>query len=98
MAAARELRKNLAANDDGETLLIDSQSGVRRFDQPELTAWSDWSGPRWSPKLVLGECMGAAGALQVVSAVEALKSGDFRQVAVSSVGANQQAAGVLLGA
>lgn len=98
LSAVRELRKNLAANDDGETLLIDSQSGVRRFDQPELTAWSDWSGPRWSPKPVLGECMGAAGALQVVSAVEALKSGDFRQVAVSSVGANQQAAGVLLGA
>lgn len=96
-AAARMMREALAADDDGFTLLVDSQSGVRRFDQPEIDAWRDWSGPRWSPKQVLGESMGAAGALQVVAAAEALKSGGFKQVAVPCTGANQQAAGILLG-
>ncbi len=98
LTAARMVRQSLAAEDDGFTLLVDSQSGVRRFDQPEIESWRDWRGPRWSPKKVLGESMGAAGALQVIAAAEALKSGDFKQVVVSSVGANQQAAGVLLGA
>jgi len=98
LTAARMMRETLAADDDGFTLLVDSQSGVRRFDRPEIEAWRDWRGPRWSPKQVLGESMGAAGALQVIAAAEALKSGDCRQVVVSSVGANQQAAGILLGA
>jgi 3-oxoacyl-(acyl-carrier-protein) synthase len=96
-SAAREIRDALGASDEGETLLVDSLSGIRRFDFPEIAAWSDWTGPRWSPKLVLGESMGAASAFQVVAAVEALKSGRFRHAVVSSVGSNQQAAGVLLG-
>jgi hypothetical protein len=95
-SAAREIRDALGASDDGETLLVDSQSGIRRFDFPEIAAWSDWTGPRWSPKLVLGESMGAASAFQVVAAVEVLKSGRFRHAVVSSVGSNQQAAGLLL--
>lgn len=98
LTAARMMRETLAAGDDGFTLLVDSQSGVRRFDQPEIEAWHDWRGPRLSPKKLLGESMGAAGALQVVAAAEALKAGDFKQVVVSSAGANQQAAGMMLGA
>jgi 3-oxoacyl-(acyl-carrier-protein) synthase len=97
ITAAREIRNALGASDDGGTLLVDGMAGVHRFDLPELSAWSDWTGPRWSPKLVLGESMGAASAIQVVAAVEALKAGLFKKAVVSSVGANQQAAGVVLG-
>ena len=97
LAAAFAIRHALAAADDGATLLVDGQSGVHRFDGPELAAWADWAGPRWSPKRVLGESMGAAAALQVVAAAEALKSGGFRQAVVSALGSNQQAAGIVLG-
>ncbi len=95
-SAAGGIRQALDVTDDGHTLLIDSQSGIRRFDFPESAAWSDWSGPRWSPKLVLGESMGAATAFQVVAAVQALNSGRFHRAVVSSAGANQQAAGMVL--
>jgi 3-oxoacyl-(acyl-carrier-protein) synthase len=94
--AVRIMRETLSSENDGHTLLVDSRAGVRRFDQAENLAWRDWSGPRWSPKRVLGESMGAACALQVVAAAEALKSGDFKQVIVSSAGSNQQAAGMVL--
>jgi 3-oxoacyl-(acyl-carrier-protein) synthase len=96
VTAARDIRQALSADDDGHTLLVDSRAGVRRSDRAEAMAWSDWSGPRWSPKLVLGESMGAACALQVVAAAEALKSGILKKVVVSSVGSNQQAAGMVL--
>lgn len=95
--AARECRKALAVSDDGETLLIDSRSGIQRYDFLETKVWRDWTGPRWSPKRVLGESMGAAAALQVVAAASVLQSGSFKQAVVSSVGANQQAAGIVLG-
>jgi 3-oxoacyl-(acyl-carrier-protein) synthase len=96
-AAAREIRSALGAADDGNTLLVDGLCGIHRFDAPEIAAWRDWQGPRWSPKHVLGESMGAASAFQVVAAVEALKSGLYQSAVVSSVGSNQQAAGILLG-
>lgn len=94
--AASELRKKLGAIDDGTTLLVDGLCGIHRFDAPEANAWSDWSGPRWSPKKLLGESIGASTAIQVIAAVEALKSGAFQQAVVSAVGANQQAAGLIL--
>jgi hypothetical protein len=94
--AMRDIRKTLSAEDEGHTLLVDSRAGVTRFDRAETQAWIDWAGPRWSPKLVLGESMGAACALQVVAAVEGVKSGDFKQAIVSSAGSNQQAAGMVL--
>jgi 3-oxoacyl-(acyl-carrier-protein) synthase len=94
--AVRDIRQTLSAEDDGHTLLVDSCAGVRRLDRAEALAWSDWCGPRWSPKRVFGESMGAACALQVVAAVEALKSGAFKQAVISSAGSNQQAAGMVL--
>ncbi len=95
--AARKIRRLLAATDDGRTLLIDGRAGIARCDLPETTAWADWSGPRWSPRTVLGEGMGASAGLQIVAAVAALASGNFQQVVVTATGGNQQAAGILLG-
>jgi len=95
--AAGNLRKKLAVIGDAASLLVDGLTGIHRFDAPEAAAWSDWNGPRWSPKKILGESIGAATAFQVIAAVEALKSGVCQQAVVSAVGANQQAAGILLG-
>ncbi len=95
--AARKIRSLLSPVDDGRTLLIDGRACVTRYDRPETVAWADWNGPRWSPRKVLGEGMGVAAALQTVAAVAALRHGDFQQVAVTTTGANQHAAGVLLG-
>lgn len=95
--AADRLREKLGANGDETTLLVDGLCGISRFDAPEAAAWSAWAGTRWSPKKIIGESIGASAAFQVIAAVEALKSGAFREAVVSSIGANQQAAGVLLG-
>ncbi|MES2477289.1 MAG: beta-ketoacyl synthase N-terminal-like domain-containing protein [Verrucomicrobiota bacterium] len=95
--AARKTRDRLGAEDDGETLLVDGCAGVPRFDKPEQMAWANWRGPRWSPRRILGEGMGVSSGLQVVAAVRALEEGTHRRAIVSAVGANQQAAGVLLG-
>ncbi len=94
--AARRIRELLAPEDDGWTLLIDGRAGIERYDRPETAAWSDWQGPRWSPRKVLGEGMGVSSAFQIVAAVAALKAGLCRKAVVSAVGANQQAAGILL--
>jgi len=62
-------------------------------DEAERAAWSDWAGPRISPKRILGEGMMAAAAWQCVAAGDALASGRFVAANVSLVGANQQALG-----
>ncbi len=95
--AAEIIRRQLAVTDDGQTLLVDGRTGVARFDRPETRVWADWSGPRWSPRKILGEGMGVSAALQTVAAVASLTSGDFQQTVVTAVGGNQQAAGMLLG-
>jgi hypothetical protein len=95
--AALKIRERIAPADDGHTLLIDGRAGVARYDAPETAAWADWTGPRWSPRMVLGEGMGVSSAFQIVAAVEALKAGGFQQVTVTATGGNQQAAGLLLG-
>jgi hypothetical protein len=95
--AAHRCRETLAVTDDGISLLVDGRAGIRRYDQPETAAWKDWSGPRWSPRKILGEAMGAAAAMQVVAAVAALESGSSRRAIVTATGGNQQAAGLVLG-
>lgn len=96
LQAAQKIRERLAPVDDGTTLLIDGRTGIARYDSPENIAWADWCGPRWSPRLVLGESMGVSAAFQAVAAVEAMKSGGFQQAVVTATGGNQQAAGMLL--
>jgi len=95
--AARKIRELLAATDHGQTLLIDGRVGIARYDLPETSAWADWTGPRWSPRTVLGEGMGVSAALQVVAAVAALTDPQFQQVVVTATGGNQHAAGLLIG-
>lgn len=94
--AAAMCRDALDVADDGATLLVDSLAGVSSIDAAESAAWSAWAGPRWSPRRVLGETMGASGALQVVAAAEALARGMFGRAAVSTTGWNQQAAGMVI--
>jgi hypothetical protein len=95
--SAGKIRELLNLENDGTTLLVDGRAGVARFDLPETKAWSDWNGPRWSPRVILGEAMGASTALQIVAAVEAVRAGGFEKAVVTATGGNQQAAGVLLG-
>ena len=95
-AAARVLREELAVTDDGATLLVDGRAGVARWDRPEEKAWAGWSGPRYSPRRILGEGMGVSAAWQMVLAVEALRRGEARRAVVSAVGGNQQAAGAVI--
>jgi hypothetical protein len=95
--AALKIRRKLTAPDDGQTLLVDGRAGISRYDRPETHAWADWTGPRWSPRTVLGEAMGVSTALQTVAAVRSLKEGNFQQAIITATGANQQAAGMLLG-
>jgi 3-oxoacyl-(acyl-carrier-protein) synthase len=97
VSAAASIREQLRPIDDGRSLLIDGRTGIRRFDLPETLAWNDWTGPRWSPREILGEAMGASASLQIIAAVEAIRSGRFPQAAVTATGGNQQAAGLLLG-
>ena len=94
--AAKICRDRLAPENNGRTLLVDGRAGLSRHDHAETAAWIDWSGPRWSPRKILGEAVGASCALQVVAAVEALKTGEFQNAVVTAVGGNQQAAGLLL--
>lgn len=97
IGAAQIIREQLAVTDDGQTLLVDGRAGVARYDRPETTAWADWTGPRWSPRELLGEGMGVSAALQTVAAVAALANGDFQQAVVTATGGSQQAAGLVLG-
>lgn len=76
-----------------EELLCDGLQGCHRTDAPEMEAWSDWTGPRLSPKRVLGEGLMAASAWQCVAACDALARGHFSAATVSVVGCNQQAIG-----
>ena len=61
------------------------------MDEAEENAWSDWTGPRFSPKRILGEGLMAAAAWQCVGAVKALERNRFQSATVSVVGPNEQA-------
>lgn len=95
--AAVRIRELVAAENNGSTLWVDGTIGNSRIDSAEESAWSSWTGPRLSPRRVLGESMGASSALQFVAAVEAVKSGAHPQAVITAVGGNQQAAGALIG-
>ena len=90
--AARAMRAQLGASSAGE-LLCDGLADSPRADAPERDAWRDWSGPRLSPKRVLGEGHIAAAAWQCVAACDAVAGGRHPAATVSLVGCNQHALG-----
>ena len=92
MQAAAAMRGQLGKNIPGE-LLCDGIRDSPRTDAAELAAWCDWTGPRISPKRILGEGLMAAAAWQCVSACDAVAGGRFAAACVSLVGSNQQAIG-----
>lgn len=77
----------------GPELLCDGLQDLPKADTPELAAWTDWTGPRLSPKKVLGEGLMAASAWQCVAACDALALKRYSSALVSLVGCNQQAIG-----
>jgi hypothetical protein len=92
MQAARAMRGQLGKSSPRE-LLCDGIGSSSRVDAPELAAWHDWTGPRLSPKQILGEGLMAGAAWQCVAACDAVAGGQFTAASVSLVGSNQQAIG-----
>ncbi|MGA3179818.1 MAG: hypothetical protein ABSF38_05690 [Verrucomicrobiota bacterium] len=90
---AKKMRAQMPPENQAE-ILCDGLNESPRADAAEARAWADWSGPRLSPKLVLGEGLMAAAAWQCVAACDLIASGEFMAANVSLVGANQQAVGV----
>jgi len=90
--AARLMREQLPTGSPAE-LLCDGLSGSSRADGPERTAWHDWTGPRVSPRRILGEGLMAVGAWQCVAACQSIISGEYAAATVSLVGSNHQAIG-----
>jgi 3-oxoacyl-(acyl-carrier-protein) synthase len=90
--AAKAMRGQLGKNGRGE-LLCDGIGDSPRTDAAEIEAWRDWTGPRISPKRILGEGLMAAAAWQCVSACDAVANGRFAAANVSLVGSTQQAIG-----
>jgi hypothetical protein len=90
--AARAMRAQLGASSAGE-LLCDGLRDNPRGDAAERAAWRDWSGPRLSPKRILGEGHIAAAAWQCVAACDMVAERLFPAATVSLVGCNQQALG-----
>ena len=89
-SAAQAMRAQLDFPGD---LLCDGLGNSPRTDNAERLAWRDWTGPRVSPKRVLGEGLMAAAAWQCVAACDALMEKKIAAASVSLVGVNQQAIG-----
>jgi hypothetical protein len=87
--AAKLARADLPHADD--CLLCDSDGGLDRATRIERATWHDWTGPRLSPKRILGEGFMAASAWQCVAAIDALERHMCGAANVSVVGCNQQA-------
>ncbi|HKQ38224.1 MAG TPA: hypothetical protein VJ063_09115 [Verrucomicrobiae bacterium] len=88
-AAAKAMQSQLPTAD----LLVDGTQAMKRYDRPEIEAWSDWDGQRISPKVLLGEGLMAASPWQCITAIDALQQGRCSSALVSIVGCNQQAIG-----
>ena len=91
--AARSMREQLCARNGSIELLCDGLGDGSRSNISENLAWKDWTGPRISPKRILGEGLMAAAAWQCVAACDAVANGKFKAANVSLVGFNQQAIG-----
>lgn len=98
-AAARALRESpdfAAAAADAGALLVDDRCGDARTDRAAREFSNGWTGPAWSPGLILGEGQGACGAWQGALAARAVASGFVRRALAVNAGGNQGAAGLEL--
>ncbi len=86
-ALGREARA-WASRSEG-TLACDGVQDVPWLDEPERAVWSDWIGPRCSPRKVLGEGLMASAAWQCVAAADAVAAGMRRAVTLIP-GINEQ--------
>lgn len=86
----REAREALPASVEGE-LLVDGVATDGRLGRAEAAAWSDWRGPRLSPKRILGEALVASAAWQTVLACDAIRQGRHPAAQLSVAGPNEQA-------
>jgi len=95
LGAAKAMREELRAWAAPEKveLLCDGVGASPHTDAAEIEAWQDWTGPRLSPKCMLGEGLMAAAAWQCVAACDAVAAGRFSAASVSLVGSSQQAIG-----
>lgn len=72
-------------------LLCDSTTNGSGISAEESLAWKDWTGPRISPKKVLGEGLMASAAWQVVAAADVMMTAGVRTGVVSIAGFHQHA-------
>ncbi len=70
--------------------LCDGLQGSLKTDRDEAAVWADWTGPRCSPKSLLGEALMASSAWQCLAAIDAVLQGSPSSV-VSVAGCNEQA-------
>lgn len=88
--AAAAARATLGPLDPG-TLLVDDLCGHASSDAPTVRAWSDWTGRRLSPGMILGQGLSAAGAWQCVAACQQLQTGSVSSAVVATTGFTQRA-------
>ena len=90
--SARRMRAELPETAP-HRLLCHGAQGLHVLDAAELSAWSEWTGPRLGVKQIFGEGLTAAAAWQCVAGIDALRSGHHGEAIISVVGSNQQAIG-----
>ena len=76
---------------DPKALLVDDRFGHDMYDTATTKAWADWSGPRLSPSVELGQGLSVAGAWQCVVAYDHLRSCAAKTAVVVTTGMNQRA-------
>ena len=89
-SSARLTRNGLPPDVSSSALLALSAMGHAKTDLAELTAWSDWNGPRLALGRELGNCMGAGVALNAALACEHLVRGSASEAIVSAAGHHHQ--------
>ncbi len=95
LSASRRMRAELAGCGRSTGLLCDGLQGVDAVDQEEAEVWRDWTGPRLSPKRLLGESFMVSSAWQCVAGIDAVDRGLYPCATISVVGCNQQAIGAI---
>ncbi|HEY1787483.1 MAG TPA: beta-ketoacyl synthase N-terminal-like domain-containing protein [Verrucomicrobiae bacterium] len=93
MAMRNQLDRFASGSPSQPELLCDGLANSPRMDAAELAAWQNWTGPRLSPRRILGQGLMAAAAWQCVAACDTLANRRFKTANVSMVGFNQQAIG-----